>query len=107
MVPLDAVELSDVVADGVVDAVEVGEAAGVEPPACGARGKCSEGVSVMSVREEKPGRAITVKPTPPSGTSDTSLRQLILFIHQDWNIFSIHPRADFCVLKRYCRAKRY
>lgn len=32
VMPLDAVELPDVVADGVVDAVQVGEAAGVKPP---------------------------------------------------------------------------
>lgn len=32
VVPLDAVELPDVVSDGVVDAVEVGEATGVKPP---------------------------------------------------------------------------
>lgn len=32
VVPLDAVELPDVVADGVINTVQVGEAAGVEPP---------------------------------------------------------------------------
>lgn len=32
--PADAVELADVVLGWVVDAVQVGEAAGVEPPAC-------------------------------------------------------------------------
>lgn len=32
MVPLDAVELADVVANCVVNPVEVGETAGVEPP---------------------------------------------------------------------------
>lgn len=37
MVPLDAVELADVVADRVVNPVEVGETAGVEPPTWGRR----------------------------------------------------------------------
>lgn len=32
VVPLDAVELPDVVADGVVDTVQVGETTGVKPP---------------------------------------------------------------------------
>lgn len=32
VVPLDAVELPDVMADGVVNSVQVGEAAGVKPP---------------------------------------------------------------------------
>lgn len=32
VVPFDAVELPDVVAHGVVNTVEVGEAAGIEPP---------------------------------------------------------------------------
>lgn len=32
VVPFDAVELPDVVADGVVNPVQVGEAAGVKPP---------------------------------------------------------------------------
>lgn len=35
VVPLDAVELADVVADRVVNPVEVGETAGVEPPTWG------------------------------------------------------------------------
>lgn len=37
VVPADAVELADVVPGRVVDAVQVGEPAGVEPPACGRR----------------------------------------------------------------------
>lgn len=32
VVPLDAVELPDVVADGVINTVQVGEATGVKPP---------------------------------------------------------------------------
>lgn len=32
VVPLDAVELPDVVANGVINAVQVGEATGVKPP---------------------------------------------------------------------------
>lgn len=39
VVPLDAVELSDVVADGVVDTVQVGETTGVKPPTWWREGK--------------------------------------------------------------------
>lgn len=41
MVPLDAVEFSNVVSNGVIDTVQVGEAAGVKPPTYEeTRGKC-------------------------------------------------------------------
>lgn len=35
VVPADAVELADVVPGRVVDAIQVGEATGIEPPSCG------------------------------------------------------------------------
>lgn len=41
VMPLDAVKLSDVVSDGVVDTVQVGETTSVKPPACQREGRRS------------------------------------------------------------------
>lgn len=60
VVPLDAIKLSDVVAHGVVDPVEVGEAAGVEPPPCGGESRAQQRCECYVWHGGKSGGAIKV-----------------------------------------------